>query len=197
MFNPHDVTSDTLDAMADAVVTDAEWAEAFGWDGNVDTATEAAYWQQVDAANDYADYLEAKAMADLDEDDDDPGYEPTPDGEPDPPAGPAAARSRGWWYAEFSNQRASAMARLEQGTWRAVVELDRRLALLGQVPAGTDLRQCPDCETGWASTLFHDYRYCPTCDGVGLVPPPAIITLSQYAPAMMLQRHSGELPEAA
>jgi hypothetical protein len=177
MFNPDDLAADTLEAMADTVLTDAEWAEAFGWDAEEDTTTEAAYWQQVDAANDYADYLEARAMADLDEDDDDQGYDPTPDGEPAPPAGPAAARSRGWWYAEFSNQRESAMAQLEHGSWRAVVELDRRLALLADVPAGTALRQCPDCETGWGSTLYHDYRCCETCNGVGLVPAPAVLPM--------------------
>jgi hypothetical protein len=175
MFNPDDPTSDTLDAMADTVVTDEEWADAFGWDDEEDTATEAAYWQQMDAANDHADSLEAQAIADLEEGDDDPGYDPAPYGEPDPPAGPAAARSRGWWYAEFSNQRESALARLREGSWREVMELDRRLAILGEVPTGTELCPCPNCDTGWASTLFHDYRYCEICDGVGLVPTPAHI----------------------
>jgi hypothetical protein len=84
MFTSDDVTADALDAMADTVVTDAEWADAFGRDGEQDTATEAAYWQQVDAANDYANFLEMQAMAELDEDDDDPGYDPLPDGEPAP-----------------------------------------------------------------------------------------------------------------
>jgi hypothetical protein len=69
------------------------------------------------------------------------------------------------------------MAQLEQGSWRAVVELDRRLALLADVPAGTALRQCPDCETGWGSTLYHDYRCCETCNGVGLVPAPAVLPM--------------------
>jgi hypothetical protein len=96
MFNPDDLAADTLEAMADTVLTDAEWAEAFGWDAEEDTTTEAAYWQQVDAANDYADYLEARAMADLDEDDDDQGYDPTPDGEPAPPRGrPPLAHAAG------------------------------------------------------------------------------------------------------
>jgi hypothetical protein len=80
------------------------------------------------------------------------------------------------------------MARLEQGSWRAVVELDRRLALLTDIPAGTELRQCPDCETGWVSTLYHDYRYCETCNGVGLVPAPASVICLKLVPLAL--RHA-------
>jgi hypothetical protein len=166
MFNPHDVAADLLEAMADdaeyfagaleAVLTDEEWADAFGWEHEPATTDEAAYWAaEAQIAAGLVRLEEEEELTDEDED---------PDLDPDP-AAPAAMPAR-WWIAHFERQR-------DRAGWHGNVygfsEAQRRLNCLERdFTEAQILTRCPACHGGWHE--FDRYALCSPCNGSGFVP---------------------------
>jgi hypothetical protein len=174
MFNPHDVSADLLEAMADeaeyflsameAVLNDDEWAEAFRWEDASPTMAdeEAPYWAAEDARYDSAEAAITAGLVRLEEEE--AAAEAVDDRDPDP-AAPAAMPAR-WWIALFERQRDRAGW---QGNVYGFSEAQRRLTCLERdFTAAQVLERCLACQGGWDE--FDRYALCSSCDGSGFVP---------------------------